>query len=597
MKRNTIIGLFFLFFCFFCTSKTDASVVFKTYTREYTVEEDFVQINEYKNLRIVQPNWYIPTGSIEIFTIFYPVENDPLELEKIEKTKESLLVTDEFGNNLKYSSEVTSGGNVVLKVETPRRVSQNFDLTLKISYKSYGLLIKSGLIRDLYIPSFSEDYTFVSENIKETVNTNIKIPKKYGEINFIVPEIDIFERESYWEVTVDQESLIGRQGWIQIGNKQQYTFQITQPYKKTTNIALTFNTYKIILPRDINSGPISQKVFFKNFSIEPFYTYLDDAKNLVGVFRVPSNSSGAIFIDGFVLIEQNKKFDFKNTLNISDIPKEFLEKYTRPSAYWESDSEEILAEALKIKGDLTNVFEIASKAYKYVIERIDYSEVKRFGSNTRQGALKTLQGGAAVCMEYSDLYIAILRAIGIPARAAFGYGYSPLDFSTSDDGTISHQWAEVYFPGPNQWIGVDTTWGESGSVLIGGDLNHFYTHVAYLDPETPSTTEVSFYGAMEVIPEKKMIVLPSDSMLEGSGISQEKTLLMYQEKDPISLIFFNILSSIEHFSKEVNKSIGNFLEGIGFSAIQTRAVKISLLALLFIFPLTLVVFKQRRKKF
>src|SRR5262249_16924543 len=129
--------------------------------------------------------------------------------------------------------------------------------------------------------------------------------------------------------------------------------------------------------------------------------------------------------------------------------------------------------------------------YQYVVDKIDYSEVKRFGLNTRQGALKTLEGGAAVCMEYSDLFIALMRAEGVPARAAFGYGYDSRATSGVD---TAHQLAEAYIPKLGQWVGVDTTWGENGPAIIGGDLNHLYRHVAVVDPNTPAQVSVQFFG-------------------------------------------------------------------------------------------------------
>src|SRR5690606_15061332 len=147
------------------------------------------------------------------------------------------------------------------------------------------------------------------------------------------------------------------------------------------------------------------------------------------------------------------------------------------------------------------------------------------GINTRQGALKTLRGGAAVCMEYSDLFIAIMRAMGIPARGAFGHGYSAIDYYSTQDNTINHQWAEVFVPGINSWIPVDTTWGENGPALIGGDLNHFYSHVATINPNSPSLTEVTFYGFMDIPDRETEIEAVEKKHIETSNSLSESDLL------------------------------------------------------------------------
>jgi hypothetical protein len=83
-------------------------------------------------------------------------------------------------------------------------------------------------------------------------------------------------------------------------------------------------------------------------------------------------------------------------------------------------------------------------------------------------------------MEYADLLIAILRAQGIPARAAFGYGNDPLlsKSNTEDINTksvqntrIGHQWVQVWIDNTG-WVSIDPTWGETEREYIGPDLDH-----------------------------------------------------------------------------------------------------------------------------
>jgi len=207
---------------------------------------------------------------------------------------------------------------------------------------------------------------------------------------------------------------------------------------------------------------------------------------------------------------------------LSEITQDFQSQYLSPAKYWEVNNSKIQSQAKQIRGTQTNVYDITTQTYEFVVNRIDYSDVKRFGINERQGAVKTLEGGAAVCMEYSDLYLTLMRAQGIPARAAFGYGYDPKLSSSSQE---SHQWVQVYAPALDEWVSVDVTWGENGPALIGGDLNHFYTHVASKSPNDPPGIASSGFGNLDLeSAEYKIDVLsslPNEDFLTSSELLEK----------------------------------------------------------------------------
>src|SRR5260221_5126070 len=488
-------------------STIHAYVIEKQYDRTYELNEDYVQITEKKDIKVIQNNLYIPPGSEEGFTIFNPIQNDPDVKEKVQKTLDSIALTDNFGNKLDYTTESTDNGNLQIKIKLNTGIYYNQTYSINLSYRSYGLVIKSGALRDLYIPAFAKDYVFEDDQSKETISTTIRVPKIYGTINFVRPTATIQDDGTNRKINLTQDQLLGHTGWIQIGIKQFYSFKISQPYTSSTSIPIVYNSYKLVIPRSTDAGPVNQKVFFTKITPEPYQIVEDKDGNLIATFRVPATDNGNIEIEGYAELDENNSVDYKTSGNLSDIPASIVANNTMPAKYWESDSQEIKDAAAQIKGTETNVYKLIAKTYEYVVGKIDYSEVKKFGLNQRQGALATLKGGAAVCMEYSDLFIALMRAMGVPARAAFGTGYSALDYTTSSSDAINHQWAEVYVPGINSWIGVDTTWGENGTEIIGGDLNHFYSHVASVNPETPSTTEVTFYGKDGKFSERTMQVM------------------------------------------------------------------------------------------
>ncbi len=60
---------------------------------------------------------------------------------------------------------------------------------------------------------------------------------------------------------------------------------------------------------------------------------------------------------------------------------------------------------------------------------------------------------AGVCQDFAHLFIAVARAMGVPARYVSGYIHFPGDKSIT---SASHAWAEAWIPGRG-WIGYDAT--------------------------------------------------------------------------------------------------------------------------------------------
>jgi hypothetical protein len=84
----------------------------------------------------------------------------------------------------------------------------------------------------------------------------------------------------------------------------------------------------------------------------------------------------------------------------------------------------------------------------------------------------------AICMEFTDLFIALARAASIPAREINGFAYTtdarlrPLSLMAD----VLHAWPEYYDVQKQAWIPVDPTWEKTtGGVdyFSKTDLNHF----------------------------------------------------------------------------------------------------------------------------
>ena len=490
--------------------------------RTYLIETpNEIKVTEIRKVTNTSQNRIISKDNNEIFQILVISDNQEKlapSFLSVETFVDGKIVQNTKGKEAEDSTEVLVpyGSSIGIKQ------SKEF----KITYNNYGLIKKTGALTDIFIPGFWKDFTFENENTLFSYKTRIKLAKSLGEVGFVVPvPLETIDTGDYLEYSIGQESLVGSNMWLQIGNSQYYQFAIKQKVKASDDINKGyFNEYRLIVPRDIVEAEVKQQVYFSKLEPPPKEVLNDDEGNLIAVFAIPSHEETIVSVEGYAHVSRlTTKITNSNSGKLSDIPSTQFTKYLNSAEFWEVNDPTIKARANELLGGMSNVYEVIETDYNHIVETIDYSEVKRFGINERQGALKTLQGGAAVCMEYSDLFLTLTRAQGIPARAAFGYGY---DARLEEQGQDAHQWVQVFIPEQNEWISVDVTWGESGPTLIGGDLNHFYTHVAAIDPNTPASIERTSYGKRVDLVAPEFEIKAIERIPDQDGLDTQSELLV-----------------------------------------------------------------------
>lgn len=443
--------------------------------------------------------YYIKQGSEEIFSIAtFKTRSQNLERE-LDKIIQTISLKDGSGNDLPYKAEINND-QIEVKTNLPSSLHSKGTQIFELTYQNFELAEKNGNVWNIYVPGVSENYKKVvttanGATTQTNYNISLELAQSLGEPNFVLPnaaKTEIVNEKRLYVFRTDD--LIERSVWIQIGKKQFYSFSITQPVNTPLGTSSkVFNTwYELILPRESSSG--NQQVYFNSISPEPDYVKIDGEGNVIARFTFSSDETSEIKVDGFIVTGITDPVSKKDVGNIEsiDLSKQYakdedsvttFEELIKPQLYWEVDAPEINQTAEDLLRESTNVYEILLNDYIFVTNNVDYDNLKVELLNERKGALSTLQGGSSVCMEYSDLLITLLRAQGIPARAAFGYGFDPRAESTEQEG---HQWVEVYLPNVG-WIAVDPTWGDtSRRNYIGGDVDHALWYVAGISVNNPS---------------------------------------------------------------------------------------------------------------
>ncbi|HEU4435615.1 MAG TPA: transglutaminase domain-containing protein [Pyrinomonadaceae bacterium] len=108
-----------------------------------------------------------------------------------------------------------------------------------------------------------------------------------------------------------------------------------------------------------------------------------------------------------------------------------------------SDNRNVIEQARQIAGDDRDAWSVAQKLGEWTHQNLTWKSV------ARAGAVETLATREADCSEFSELYVAMARSLGLPARIVSGLAYSGNSFG-------GHAWVEVWV---GEWIELDPTWG------------------------------------------------------------------------------------------------------------------------------------------
>jgi transglutaminase-like putative cysteine protease len=131
-----------------------------------------------------------------------------------------------------------------------------------------------------------------------------------------------------------------------------------------------------------------------------------------------------------------------------------VKPFTEPSPLIESADEAIVAKAKEVCADAKTAWEAVDRAAKWVSENI--AGVSVADSPSAKLALETRKGD---CGPHATLTIAMLRAVGVPAKLVVGLLYNPYYGGTFGQ----HGWVEAYVGEPG-WIPVDPTTGETSTL-------------------------------------------------------------------------------------------------------------------------------------
>lgn len=343
--------------------------------------------------------------------------------------KDREIPIEVYQDNQKTQVKVLFNEPVVGKGE-----KQNF----RIVFEDDSLAKKRGEVLEVTIPKVES-----KENYAD-YQTFIYVPEEFGEVSYIYPQPSKSEKKDGFNVLYFAKELLGASSIsVAFGSFQVFDFQLN--YHLENPLQKEAKT-KIALPPDT----AFQRVYFFSLDPQPFNVEVDEDGNWLATYILKPREKVDVKLVGSVQI-------FAKPLDFPQPSPEVLNKNLLPTKYWQADDQQI-KELAKNLNNPKAIYDFVVNYLQYDYNRLKGVKVERFGA--KEALLKKNE---ALCMEYTDLFIALSRAAGIPAREVNGYAFSenPEVQPLSLVADVLHAWPEYYDFNKRNWIPIDPTWGST----------------------------------------------------------------------------------------------------------------------------------------
>ena len=337
-----------------------------------------------------------------------------------------------------------------------------------IYYDLQDAVVDKGQIREVILPKF------IHNDLELNTQVHLMVRNSLGKLAYIVPQPITQEQVADWQKFQLSVSLLQQAGLRAVfGDFQLYDFQLTYYLSAKENKPTTAT---ITWPPDTSW----QRIAIDQVSEPPQQVVLDPDDNWLATYALTPHQEKNITIKGTAMIFAQP---WKTSQLIS------REQWLVPQKYWETQHSVIQ----QIIASQTTPEQI----YRYVTTNLKYDYQRLADVAARQGAVQALnQPANANCMEFTDLFVTISRAAGIPARQSLGYAYSdspelkPLSLVAD----VLHAWPEYWSSERQTWIPVDPTWGvTTGGIDYFNQWDHNHLTLAINGLNSTSPLPAGFY--------------------------------------------------------------------------------------------------------
>jgi len=387
---------------------------------------------------------------------------------------ENIQASDELGPLEMEINRTESTTSIVLKFNQ-QVVGKDKALNFNLAYDAPDLVGKTGQVWEITVPKLANSAQI------DHYQLQLAIPYSFGAAAYISPPPITTREEENFRVYHFTKNQIARAG-VSAAFGQFQVFDFIFNYH-LQNENLTPVSTEIALPPDT----AFQIVYYQSLEPKPDDVRVDEDGNWLASYSLSGNQKLNVEATGKVKIfsQPQKNFFLPS--------QETLEKNLQEQKYWSIKHPLVQDTASQLKS--------SKDIYQFVVSHLGYDFDRVKEGAERRGALGALgEPEKSICMEFTDLFITLARASGIPAREANGYAYTtnPKLQPLSLIADVLHSWPEYWDEEKKVWVPVDPTWEKTtGGVdyFDKTDLNHFVFAIHGLHSELPAP--VGSYRAEE----------------------------------------------------------------------------------------------------
>ncbi len=387
---------------------------------------------------IVTQNITLTNKQTNLYPQKYSIVIDSTKIKNVIAYDSNQIVPAEISQN--------DGKTEILLTFNDKVVGLGKQLPFTLRFENGDIAQQNGSIWEVNVPGVAPDADIASYYV------TLSVPQSFGPNAYMTP---LPAAGGRW----NREQMMA--GGISAAYGASQTFDIHLSYY-LENTRITPENSEIALPPDT----AYQTVVIQSLDPKPKTVTRDTDGNWLAQYSLLPGAK--LSIEASLLI--NMLLEPKEGY-ADNVPDQIL--YTSPQKYWEVQNPQIQ--------ELAKKYTTARAIYAYVSQTLGYDYTRVSQTPIRKGALLALNSPKnSICMEFTDLFIAIARAAGIPAREAVGYSYTtnsrlrPLSLVAD----VLHAWPEYYDSEKKVWIPVDPTWANTT-----GGVNYFdkldFNHIVF----------------------------------------------------------------------------------------------------------------------
>jgi transglutaminase-like putative cysteine protease len=429
--RRLLYLLSFLAFCLIPLTRVFAAGEFEAnYDVQYAISPN--------GTTIVTQNVTLTNRLTNLYPQKYSIVIDSQQIKNVIAYDNGGMITPEI-------TQKDSKTQIVLPFND-KIVGLGKSLPFTLRFENGDIAEKNGSIWEVNIPGVAKDTDIGSYMV------SLSVPPTFGPNAYMSP---LPASGNRWT----KEQMM--QGGISAAYGKEQLFDLTLTYF-LQNTVLAPRLMELALPPDT----AYQRVIIKSLEPKPKTVLRDADTNWLAQYDLLPGQLLEIKAIATIFISLKSKEGYKEALSNP-------EAYIQPLKYWETMDPQIAA--------LAKQYKTPREIYNYVVNSLSYDYTRVNQNPVRKGAVSILANPkTAICMEFTDLFIAIARAAGIPAREAIGYAHTtnarlrPLSLISD----VLHSWPEYYDAEKSLWIPIDPTWANTT-----GGVNYFdkldFNHIVF----------------------------------------------------------------------------------------------------------------------